>query len=174
MDLFKLRVNRGFSARELQDFGLPFRLDESIDGTATIIDRQMLSTRSTDGKADGTFEIAGGVDFEDADTCVLFMFSAKTAVVRTTLANVSAPLVGNFSGQTEGEPVKPAGVTAHKVFTHPMSFAGLAEVDTVVSGQNLCRNDGQAIGAEALSEAKECRVAKFCHRPGCLLVDPGE
>ena len=91
------------------------------------------------------------------------MLGAKPAVVRAASIRFNAKRDWNLSRQTVICAIKPLCIAADKVFAHSVCGTCLAEVDSFEPGNDLCRNQCQAVRTQTLCHTEKCVVAIGCH-----------
>jgi hypothetical protein len=83
-----------FSSRILNDLGQSFRRYKLVENMFDFFQGEVIA-RPRVGEAQGTIHIAGTVYFDNTDTGVLLVVRAKTAVMGTSMHDLSAMVKGN-------------------------------------------------------------------------------
>lgn len=95
---------------------------------------------------------------------MLLMLGAKPAVVRAPFVRLDPDLGGDFARKAVLHLVVMRDVGANKIFADPVRRTPLSEVNPLPWGDDLRRDQSQAVRAKALRRPKERVVAELGHR----------
>jgi hypothetical protein len=98
--LHQVWVNGRFTAAELDDPGVSFSLNESVQHEFNLFHGQA-KPNSGIGKTNGAVEVAARVDLNQSQADVLFVFRAEAAVQGATVYDLCAVLQGQGAGFIE-------------------------------------------------------------------------
>ncbi len=160
-EINNLRVNRWFTARELNDFRRALRSNEVVQHLFNFFHGEVEAWPSF-GKTERAIHVADAVHFDDAEAGVLLVVGAQAAVVRTTIVNFGA--IGQRNGA--GFVVFAKGrvrfrVGVNKRLERSALRAALAHVNLVVAQNDLCVDDFSAVRANAASQLVEDTIGIF-------------
>jgi hypothetical protein len=119
----------------------------------------MVSSRAAAGKTNRTFEIAMRSNLQQTDASVLLVLGTQPAIIRTAFFDIGSVPGRDFAGQAVLGSVKPGDIAADKIFTRSVSRAVFAEIDTIISNNDLGLNQCQAFGTKALSHAQKIVIS---------------
>jgi hypothetical protein len=131
--------------------------DEVVEHEVDLLKRQLeagvLEVRARIREAQGAIEVAGLVDFDDAEASVLLMVGAQAAIERATVFDFGGKLQGKRAGLVVRLDARvQLGIAKGEGFGDPVFWATFAEVNFVVAQKHLRVNYPLAGGAEAFGE----------------------
>ena len=109
-----------------------------------------------------TIHVAGAVHFDDAQTCVLLVVRAESAIERATAIPLRRKLKRNGAWFVELRGIGiHACVAVYEPFEEPVLRAAFPHVDLGVADQNLCVDDSAADGTDAARKFIENIIGIF-------------
>src|SRR6185437_3969691 len=96
---------------------------------------------------------------------MLLVLGAKPAIERATAVGLRAELGRHFALEAEFHAVVLPHVGANEILAHAMRRAAFAKINAALAGDDFGRNQGQALGAQALSHAQKHMVTQLHLRP---------
>ena len=168
-----LRMDRRFAAAELDDFRIPFQLDQAIEHPLHLGQRQIEALPRV-READRAIEVAPGVDLDQRDADVLLVLRTETAIPRTPFANLGAPAERDAARLVEARRCDVClGVGADQSLEPAMFRAAFAEIDPVGSQEHLGIDAAQADRADAAGELVEDLVRITSDLANCTILVTG-
>ena len=153
--LGQLGVDGGLAAAELDDLGVAFDFDETVEHGLDLFQGKVVTDAGV-SEANGAIEVAGGVDLDEGEADVLLVLRAEAAVEGAAVFDLGAEVQGDGAGLVESDAADVhLGVGADDALEPAVLWAAFSHVDLVVADDYLGIDDGFAFGADGPGEFVE-------------------
>src|SRR5262249_28149746 len=149
----QVRMYRRLATGNLQNVGDAFELHVPVDGALESCKFHVLAARPRFGKTHGAFQIAARSDLHKRDAGVLLVLGTQTTVERAAPVACRAESLRQARGLVEVMAVEVGRVRADEVLHRAVVWAVFAEVDAVITDDDLGIHESAAVRAQAASGA---------------------